>query len=408
MKVLIVHDRKEVGEEIEDIVRELCPKSGVDRVDNSSDARDRLADQCYDLLIIDLTLPVLSGRRARGFQVAEDLLEELFASPRLLTPGNIVGITRDEAALDTIENNIGRHLMAVISEDEVGRWRRQLADRILYVFHSSAARSHALLTKYDLDLLVITALDKELAPFATFFELQDYPAIPGLREFVFTDKDGKPRRGACFAIGRAGQPSAASATQGLLCQLRPRLAIMTGFCGGVPGKAKLGEILFAELAIDWDYGKWKPTKETARLYSRPEPVPIRNTRTHRIARRLVDEGLPDPRPLETEMSRLSDGEITKAEIDLAPFASGSAVIGAHDILASVASLNENIGGVDMESFAFYFACQHAHAAKPEFICVKAVADDCGTLKDDRLHAACCYASAHVAKVIAAQYWDFDE
>lgn len=218
----------------------------------------------------------------------------------------------------------------------------------------------------------------------------------------------KPRRGACFAIGRAGQPSAASAAQGLLCLLRPKLAVMTGFCGGVPGKAELGHILFAESAIDWDYGKWKPFDALAKLYSRPEPVPIRNSRTHRIARKIVEEGLPDPAPLNAGLAKLSNNEVTSATFALAPFASGSAVIGAHDVLKSIAGLNDNIGGVDMESFGFYFACQHAHAAKPEFICIKAVADDCGSTKDDRLHAACCFASAHIAKIIATQYWNFDE
>jgi nucleoside phosphorylase/CheY-like chemotaxis protein len=413
MRILVVHDRAEIGKEIEQIATQTCEESGLSRfdvhhVDNCSDARSRLVGSCYDLLIIDLTLPVLSGGAVKGFQAVEDLLEELFASPQLLTPGNIVGITKDAIALDKIENNLGRHLMAVIPEDDTGSWRKQIADRTRYVLNSSKARSHALLTKHDIDWFVITALDKELAPFAYFFELQNNPAIPGLSEFVFTDMKGKPRRGACFAIGRAGQPSAASAAQGLLCQLRPRLAIMTGFCGGVPGKAELGTILFAESAIDWDYGKWKPTKAMAKLYSRPEPVPIRNSRTHLIARKIVEKGLYDASPLNTELASLSNDEITEAVFDLKPFASGSAVIGAHDVLESIAGLNDSIGGVDMESFGFYFACHHAHAAKPEFICIKAVADDCGIEKDDRLHAACCFASAHVAKAIATQYWDFEQ
>ncbi len=412
MKILVVHDRAEIGEQIEEIAIQICQNSGVGRfdvdlVDCCSDARNRMAVNCYDLLIIDLTLPILSGGEVKGFQAAEDLLEELFASPQLLTPGNIVGITKDAIALDKIENNLGRHLMAVIPEDDTESWRKQIADRTRYVLNSSKARSHALLTKHDIDWFVLTALDKELAPLDDFFGLENNPAIPGLREFVFTDMKGTPRRGACFAIGRAGQPSAASAAQGLLCQLRPKLAIMTGFCGGIPGKANLGTILFAESAIDWDYGKWKPTKSASKLYSRPEPVPIRNSRTHLIARKIVEEGLRDPSPLNAKLKLLSNNEITEAVFDLKPFASGSAVVGAHDVLASIAGLNDSIGGVDMESFGFYFACQHAHAAKPEFICIKAVADDCGIEKDDRLHSVCCFASAYVAKAIATQYWDFD-
>jgi len=406
MNVLIVHDRPKAGEEIRGIVAGICPKSLVEVVTDASSARERLAANFYDLLILDLTIPIISKKEAVGFQVAEGLLEELVGSPALLSPANVVGITRDEDALYNIQNNIGPHLMAIIAEDVDGRWRQQLGDRVRYVLDSAGARSRALLTNHGLDLLLITALDQEISPYRDFFEMQDYPSIPGVSEFAFTDKDGNARRGACFAIGRAGQPSAASETQGLLCNLRPRLAIMTGFCGGVPGKAELGDILFAELALDWDYGKWKPSEETAKLYPRPEPVVIRNSRTHRIARKLVADGLPDPMPLKASMALLSKGEIINPAMRLAPFASGSAVIGDETLLDGIRELNENIGGVDMESYGFYFACEHAHAARPQFICIKAVADACGTQKDDRLHAACSFASAHVAKILATLLWDF--
>lgn len=406
MNILIVHDRPNAGEEIQKIVFDICPKGAIEVVTDASSARTRLSANFYDLLILDLTIPIVSNKEASGFYVAEGLLEELASSSALLLPANVVGITRDDDALYNIQNNIGPHLMAIIAEDVDGRWRQQLGDRVRYVLNSAGARSRALLTNHGLDLLVITALDKELSPFRDFFELQANPSVPGLSEFAFTDKDGNARRGACFAIGRAGQPSAASETQGLLCILRPRLAIMTGFCGGVPGKAELGDILFAELALDWDYGKWKPSEATSKLYSRPEPVVIRNTRAHRIARQLVADGLPDPEPLNAKMALLSKGEIVEPSIRLVPFASGSAVIGHETLLDEIRTLNENIGGVDMESYGFYFACEHAHAARPDYICIKSVADACGVQKDDRLHAACSFASAHLAKVVATMYWDF--
>lgn len=406
MNILIVHDRSDIGEEIRAIVAGICPTSKTDLVTDASSARARLGSEFYDLLILDLTIPNMSPKVADGFQVAEGLLEELMGSPAMLTPGGTLGITRDVDALNSVQNNIGPHLMAIVEEDIDGQWRRQLEDRVKYALSSSSARATALLTKHDFDLLIVTALDKELSPFRDLFELQEYPAITGVSEFAFTDKDGVPRRGACYAIGRAGQPSAASETQGLLCLLRPKFAIMTGFCGGVPKKADLGDILLAEAAIDWDYGKWKPSESVARLYSRPEPVGIRNSSAHRLAREIVEHGLAGQQSLVAEMMRLSKGEIKEPKIRLTPFASGSAVIGDPAVLESIKALNENVGGVDMESFGFYFACKYARAVAPEFICIKAVADDCGPEKDDRLHPACCYASAHIAHHIATRLWDF--
>jgi nucleoside phosphorylase len=296
--------------------------------------------------------------------------------------------------------------MSVIEENDNDDWKRELSDRVNYVQLSQRARSTAWLTKHDYDLFILTALDKELRPLRSMFELSEIANLPGVSEFIFTDRKGKVRRAACTAIGRAGQPSAASEAQGLMCQLRPRLAAMVGFCGGLPGKANLGDILIAESAIDWDFGKWKPSASAAKLYARPDPISIRGDTSHRIARVLADEGVGRIDGLAEAVFHKSNGEIKTPKIRLVPFASGSAVIADSDVSGGIEGLNESACGVDMESYGFYYACRHSRAAKPDFLCVKAVADDCGSLKDDRLHEACCFASAEILRHIVTQEWEF--
>jgi nucleoside phosphorylase len=403
MDVLVVHDRPEIGNQIVTIVRNICDGVNVIYCEDGSSARSLLAETYFDLLIIDLTLPMLKGGRSAGFVVAEGLLEELFGSDTLMAPGNTLGITQDKSALSTVQNNIGPHLMAIVEQSDLTDWESQLSDRIKYVQYSSNSRNYSALNRYDYDVLIITALDKELHPYKDSFELTPHPLIDGVEVFIFSDGKGMVRRGACFAIGRAGQPSASSETQGLLCQLRPKLAIMTGFCGGVPGKAKLGDILIAESTTDWDYGKWKPGKSASRLYSRPEPIVIRNSKVHRIARSIKSGGVQDDETLRQRVFKLTNGEVDNYEIDLIPFASGSAVIGDEHVVDSIRELNDAIGGVDMESYGFYYACRYSHTAKPEFICIKAVADECGPDKDDRLHEGCSYASAFVAHDIIKKW-----
>lgn len=406
MNILVVHDREQVGNEILDIIADLCPSCICHYATDGVTARTHLAETYYDLVVIDLTIPNITNKGTPGFQVAEDLLQEVMSPGRLMTPGTILGITQDTTALDLVQNNISPYLMAILEEDVAGNWRKQLSERILHTRRSSVAQTNALLTRHDYDVLVLTALDKELAPYESFFELRDHAKLTGVKEFVFSDKGGTVRRGACYAIGRAGQPSAASETQGLLCQLRPRLALMSGFCGGVPSKTDLGNVLIAEMAVDWDYGKWKPTQEASKLYSRPEPISIRNSAVHRLARNLVQNGPLGRDEMEREIFSLSKGELKNVVIKMGPFASGSAVIGDSNVLESIKALNEDIAGVDMESFGFYFACRYPHASPPEFVCIKSVADACGPEKDDRLHHACCYSSAYLAKEVITRHWDF--
>lgn len=406
MKVLVVHDRRDVGEEICRIVSSVCPDANTLMVADAVNARNAMMGDFYDLLVLDLTIPHVAGRGEPSYQAAEGLLQEVYSPSQILTPGNILGITRERDTLRIISNQISSHLMSIVEEDDEGIWRKDMADRVSYVGLSQRARSSAWLTKYDYDLFVLTALDKELRPLRAMFDLTDVPRMPGVLEFVFTDRNGEVRRGACSAIGRAGQPSAAAEAEGLLCQLRPRLAIMIGFCGGVPEKANLGDILVAEVAIDWDFGKWKPTSTAAKLYARPEPITIRASKSHRLARDIVDVGIGKIDGIAAAILEKSRGEITDPKIKLVPFASGSAVIADTDVLESIRALNESVGGVDMESYGFYYACEYSRSAKPDFLCIKSVADDCGPDKDDRLHEACCFASAEVARHIVLHEWQF--
>lgn len=407
MKILVIHDRATVADEVRKVLEVAASEAIVTVVEDAVHARDALTADYYDLAILDLTIANVAGRGEAGYQPAEALLEEVFAPTRILTPGNILGITREPDVLARISSKISSHLMSVIAEDDVGNWRKELADRVAYVELSQRARSTAWLTKYDYDVFILSALDKELRPLRSMFELNEIAHLPGVSEFIFTDRHGKVRRAACTAIGRAGQPSAASEAQGLVCQLRPRLAMMIGFCGGIPGKAELGDILIAESAIDWDFGKWKPDSSMARLYSRPDPISIRGEPAHRIARSLVEGGVDRIDGLKEALFVKSSGEVKVPKIKLTPIASGSAVIADTNIVESVQGLNEAIGGVDMESYGFYYACRHSRAKRPQVICIKAVADDCGPTKDDRLHEACCFASAEIARHFITREWDFE-
>lgn len=406
MKILVVHDRELIATEIRKVILDSASEATVVLAEDAVQARDAMTADYFDLLVLDLTIANIAGRSEASYQPAEALLEEVFTPSRILPPGNLLGITRERDVLDRISSKISSHLMSIIEEDDEGDWRRELADRVAYVRLSQRARSTAWLTKYDYDLLIVAALDKELRPLRDMFELAEIANMPGVFEFIFNDRIGKVRRGACTAIGRAGQSSAASEAQGLICQLRPRLAVMVGFCGGVPDKANLGDILISESTIDWDFGKWKPDDIAARLYSRPDPISVRGSAAHRVARTLVDAGVSRIDGLRESIFIKSHGEVSTPLIRLAPFASGSAVIANTDVIESIQSLNDNIGGVDMESYGFYYACKHSRAAPPQFICIKAVADACGPAKDDRLHEACCYASAEVARHFVTQEWEF--
>jgi hypothetical protein len=61
----------------------------------------------------------------------------------------------------------------------------------------------------------------------------------------------------------------------------------------------------------------------------------------------------------------------------------------------------------MESYGFYSAAKNTFVVKPEYLCVKAVADFCNGDKESGLHEACSLMSATIVHHIATELWKFD-
>lgn len=406
MRILVVHDRSDVATEIAEVLTNTVSDAQITVVDDGSSARSKLSDNLFDLAIIDLTIPYVNGRTKVNYTVADELLIELLEGDTLIAPGDVLGITKDEEALAYVNTDIGPHLMSIIHEDSDGHWKTRLADRVKYSLKTRNSRVRSLLAHHDVDLAIITALDKERAPYEEIFELTKTENLPGFETFIFEDKNGIIRRGVLKSIGRAGQVSASSEMQALLTQFRPQLCIMSGFCGGLSAKVDIGDVLIAESVFDWDFGKWEGEGDDAVFVSRPEPIVFRDTTAHRTARDLVAKPPADAPMIADKASELSEGRISKVKLRHIPFASGSAVVAHSSMLSRIQGLNENIGGVDMEAFGFAYAAAHTPVAPPGVLVIKAVADYCDIAKDDKDHEACCFLSAKISEHIALNMWEF--
>lgn len=412
MRILIVHDRAEVSE----CIRERCLSIGIEdhSIDIAPDyvtAHDSLRARVYDIAVVDLTIPHIQDSTEASYQSADNLIQEILASSGLNPPGDLIAITRDPEALKLIETRIEGAVFAVIEEDNEALWLETLTNKIEYIRRFSRSRYFAATKEYDYDLLLITALDEEMKPHRDRYDMFSSAEFEGVSEFLFGDKTGAMRRGIAFSIGRAGQHSAASYTQSLITWYRPKLCVMTGICGAVRGKLKLGEVAIFETVIDWDSGKWKSERtgwfqRKAVFRPRPDPLGIRDTPVHRISRSIVENNLAARAEIEMKMREIGPEPSAALRIKLGPAASGSAVIAEASVIQRIRGLNENVQAVDMESYGFYHAALTTHVIRPAFVCIKGACDFCEPDKDDRYHEVAAYVSAEVAHEFIALHWTF--
>jgi len=410
VKILIVHDREEVAVELGRIALETAGKGATAKcVRDVFSARDQLRSDYHDLIVVDLTLPILHGKTEPSLQNTQLLLNEIFEGGEAKAPGDVLGISLDTEMLKLVRNDIGEHMMACIHEDREGAWRAVFAAKIKYLIRARTARQAVANSSHDVDVVIVTALDKEAKPYEDLFGLTASDEFERAKQFTFDDMSGTMRRGVLYSIGNAGQASCGAATQALLTQFRPRLAVMTGFCGGVRKRVKLGDVLAFRSSAPWDFGKWEEAgagdfKKTV-FKPRATAINVPERRVREAIRDIIDqENWPDTEALEALAK--SAGRQMTPKLRLQGCGSGSAVVTSVETLDKIVALDETIWGVDMESYAFYYACRHTPVLSPDFICIKAVADHCNGSKSSRLHGACSELSARLARHVIRRTYAF--
>ena len=412
MKILVVHDRSDVAADIRGLIADLVDARSIRMAEDYQSARDALRADFFDLMILDLTLPIEKGDPDPSLRNAERLLASLMNDPRFRKPGDILGITNDEAALRLVDNSISRYLMATVPEDDAGTWRSTVTEKVRYVRDARRSREIVAWTTHDVDVGIVTALDKEAKPFEDLFDLSETPH-QDVRSFNFRCRNGKLRRGVLLAIGKSGQAPAASMTQELISLFRPRLMIMTGFCGGRQERVKVGDLIAFTTSYAWDYGKWVQDENgggsaAPKFEPRPTPLSVEERGVDRVIRTIVDRDDPTPAELERSVKAMSDEKIDGWKVRRAAAGSGSAVVTSETMLGQIKDIDENIYAVDMESYGFYLACRQTRMTRPDFVCLKSVADFCNGTKDSSLHRACCTISASFAKQLITDEYMFEE
>jgi nucleoside phosphorylase/CheY-like chemotaxis protein len=407
LRVIIIHDRPEMVDALGEVVAKAGGAScQVTTAGDVMSAIKAFETSYFDLAIIDLTLPFTAKGGDATLQNAEHVLETIFGGGQARQPGDVLGISREPDVLDLVRTSIGTHLMATIPEDDHCRWREAVAAKVGYVQRSRHARQLVVNSSYDFDVVITTALDKEATPYAEIFELTADADFDGAQTFTFADRTGTMRRGALFAIGKSGQAPCGSWSQALIAHYRPRLILLTGFCGGVEGRAALGDLVAFRSVDAWDYGKWVTTDGEPSFQPRPTTLNVEENGIARIVRDLEAADHPASHRAIAALAVASDGNITGCKLRTGGAGSGSAVVTSPEKVAAIRAGNEDVWAIDMESYAFYFACRNTRVARPDYLCVKAVADHCNGDKNSRLHAPCSLVSAEFAETIIKRHYDF--
>jgi nucleoside phosphorylase len=404
LKVLIVDDDTTKQAKIEAVVREhvFCELDIHIARDQASALRE-LRDNWFDLLILDINLPLNSKERRPIADGGIKLLKAIDKHKDFKTPQHIVGLTAFEELAKKHNTLFGNSMRFLITyKPNESSWRSKLSALVVNVVSAKHVGDAA---DFETDLVVLTALqtpelDAVLKIDAGWHPLQQAPG----EAFCFhrgTFVNGEQALSVVAASAtRMGMPAATVLASQAIGRFRPRYLAMAGIAAGVKGQ--FGDVLVADRT--WDYGSGK-SKTVGRFIKRThfEPDP------HQIS---TDDGLLSRIALFRSqrgefMSQLvSDwpGNINHLpQIRIGPVASGAAVLENRALIEAIKKGNRKLIGIEMETYGVYLAAALAPNPRPVVFSAKAICDFGDSKKGDDMQAFASFVSASFVLAFASEH-----
>lgn len=401
MKILVVDDHPR---RYEKLVPRLVD-AGVSRndmflVSSALDARKRLAQEKFDLLIVDILLP-LRPEEPPEDRHSRELLQEILETDALGKPRQIIGLTAYPDAANKVEPFFKEHLWTIIGyTDGNDSWIQQIANCVTYLSQEVSSPTSR---PYGVDIAIMSALaDPE---HRAILQLPwKWKASRPLDDVTFVNDGEAISGGAKVSVlaayaSRMGMVSAALLAAKLIETARPRILVMPGICAGVRGKASIGDVLLVDPSWDWQSGKRSEENNASVFSIAPHQIAVPAVIRSRFEQLKVDSA-----SLNQIASEWRGGPERHFKLIVGPVGSGSAVLADSKVIADIKQQHRELCGIEMETYGVYSAAAFASHPRPVAFAIKSVCDYGESDKDDKHQHFAAYTSAAVLRLFVERYF----
>ena len=384
-------------------------------VQDSNNCKRELESTHYDILLLDLKLPLRAGDSACSDE-ALNILKLLKTSQRLNRPVHVILFTSFVEELEIIHDELGQYACEIICfKFNENDWEDKLARCFDHCIKFKICYCASKIENSNFDVALITALANpeleqvlELGEFVEFNIPHDSTVY---YKAIFKTNRGENLNIVAASSNQMGMVAATDLTNKILYNFKPKIVIMCGIAAGFSGN--FGDILIASSCDDYGNGKLESKRK-------------------RIDKKIlvVEEFKPDPNQVQingdlknpisqlkrkrTYLDEISDSfNGTKPENPLnvifGPFASGAGVIASKRFIDERLKKNaRKLIGIDMEAYGVYYACYYGINPKPKFfLSIKSLSDKGDNLKNDKFQKYASYTSAQYAYSLLTESSLFD-
>lgn len=405
LSVLFVEDDAEKRQRV---TRALAAVDGVslEGVDHAPDifsAKRFLSERAYDLLILDIALPMSSDQDAQP-DAGIRLLDELTSgSSRYRVPAHIIGITGYPDIYMREGGRFSSRLLTLVQYDQASsEWEQSLQARVRHILGAASSKAEVV-EAYQSHLAVLCALESpELASVLALPWDWKQVLIPGDHTIYWRGSykhAGGIRVVHAAASSRKGMPAAAVCATKMIHAFRPKFLGMTGITAGIRDRVQMGDVIVADPSWDWGSGKWILQGDVPRFNAAPHQLPLAvdiRSKFKQIARDVAFLA-------KVKSEWLAERPASELSIRVGPSASGAAVLADRSTAEKILAQHRELLGIEMEAYGVFAAAEEATAPRPLAFALKSVVDFADGEKNDRYQPYGAYVSARILQHLAEQY-----
>lgn len=395
VKILIVDDDSNKIKNLRKLLDRIPEIKSFEIAQDAISAKKNLSQSYFDLLILDLNLPLRVGDDPKP-ENGINFLNEINKSNRLSKPFHIIGLTAYEELREQFATNFTDELWALIKyDDSSNKWEKQIISKIEYLIQSKRSLAGSDLNEYDFDLGIVTALrEPELQSILNLdASWQEFKLPQDSTEYykgTFRWNDTKISVVAASAP-QMGMVASAVLTTKIITSFRPKYIVMCGLAAGIKGIGNLGDILIADITFDGGSGKIK-TLDNGDSKFEPDYKSLdletdlkESFVSCKAKREFLDE---------IKRKWLGEKPETELNIRIGPLASGAGVIENNKVIEEIKGHNRKLIGIDMETYGIFYAVKHCQKPRPlAAFSIKSISDFADPQKNDTYQKYAAYTSA---------------
>lgn len=397
LNILIIDDKEQKIDDLRRVITSISDDIDVEEAQTIVDAREKMREVSYDLVILDMVIPELEGdepSRTGG----SDYLTEIYENPDIKRPLQVIGLTEYEEEFNQQKEEFRDRLWYLLFYSQRDQhWKKSLKTKVTQLMGMKRDFVQTLMERDKYDVGIICALSEEFEQMQKAFEgcVWDDCRLSGLpflfRTTTVPTANLKDVKVIAVCAERPGVCATSILATVMYTVARVDSLFMTGFTAGVETEdVHFDDVVIAESVVDYATGRieedeagefnWlheiHQVNANSNLLSTAASVTRDNCICRDINMELVDKNLRENR---------DNVQFRTAKTVCGPF-----VIASGKIVEALKENDRKFQALDMEGFGLYLT---AHYLERKALWIKAVSDFADGSKDNSRHKCCSYASA---------------